>query len=213
MLHRWCQETRTEGQWILIFYTYFVLLVKFFTSDLLSEFKGEARRTRAQCFVINQRSNQVSLCIIMNHPLESNSINAPMLQSHTITTVMEWIASVKFNALQCTAVQLQCNAMQCEAKWLLITAACSNAMSGQGWLARTTIYDYPDNGESKKHKFVAHHTHTGDLVHSSDLALLWFLMISYLMLKDILLPLNHMSYHSKLKFDGLIPQSSVHTLM
>ena len=55
-----------------------------------------------------------------------------------------------------------------------------------------------------------HTTHTGDLVHSSDLALLWFLMISYLLLKDILLPLNHISYHSKLKCDGLIPQSLVH---
>ena len=57
------------------------------------------------------------------------------------------------------------------------------------------------------------HTHRdlpGDLVHSSDLAALWSLMISYLMLKDIPLPLNHMSYHSKLNCDGLIPQSLVH---
>ena len=68
---------------------------------------------------------------------------------------MEWIASVQFNALL-----YNYNAMQCKAKWLLITAACSNAMSGEGWLARTTIYDYPDNGESKKHKFVAHQAHT-----------------------------------------------------
>ena len=206
MLHRWCQETRTEGQWILIFYTYFVLLVKFFTSDLLSEFKGEARRTSAQCFVINQRSNQVSLCIIVN--THYRAIAAMPQCFSPIQSQQFWSDLLVSNSILCCTIT-----MQCEAKWLLITAACSNAMSGEGWLARTTIYDYPDNGESKKHKFVAHHTHTGDLVHSSDLALLWFLMISYLMLKDILLPLNHMSYHSKLKFDGLIPQSSVHTLM
>ena len=62
------------------------------------------------------------------HPLQSNSSNAPMLQSHTIATVLEWLASVQFNALLYIYNAMQRNArlsgsslpppalMQCQAR-------------------------------------------------------------------------------------------------
>ena len=146
----------------------------------------------------------------MNHPLQSNSINAPQCFSH-IQSQQLWSELLVSNSMHCCTITMQCNARLSGSS--LPPPALMQCQARADWPGRPSMIILTIGRAKSTNLLHTKYTHRdlpGDLVHSSDLAALWSLMISYLMLKDIPLPLNHMSYHSKLNCDGLIPQSLVH---